>query len=85
MEKYKDDLYWEHIDLHSSKAGLFTKNFKKGDKITWLGHDGVYGFMYGWEFVAEQETVDKKGDFPFWKKVGTLDLVKDLGYKIFNR
>jgi hypothetical protein len=68
--------HYEHIDMHSRYAGIFTKDFKVGDKIMWLGHDGVYGYLYGYEYTATQEHVDKKEDMWMWKKIGKIHLNK---------
>jgi hypothetical protein len=70
------ELHYERTDLGSYEEGIYTKDFKIGDKITWLGHDGVFGYLHGQEFIAEQEHVDKKDDFPAYKKVGTYDIRK---------
>ena len=70
------ELHYEHYDIFSTYAGIFTKDFEVGDKIMWLGHDGVYGYLYGETYVATQEHIDKKEDMPMWKIIGSIRLSK---------
>ena len=69
-----ENLYYCRLDLSSYKEGIYTKDFKIGDKITRLGHDGVFGYLCGDEFIAEQEHIDKKENFPVYKRIGYRDI-----------
>ena len=62
------------IDSSSYKEGIFTKDFKVGDTLTWLGHDGVFGYLYGQEFIASQKHVDLKDNGWAYKKIGERDI-----------
>ena len=68
--KYYEDLgyYVTRLDdLSKVEWGVFTKEFKEGDKVYWLGHDGVYGCLFGCIYEADKEMVEKKNDISFWK------------------
>ena len=41
-----------------------------------VGHDGVYGYLYGETYVATQEHIDKKEDMPMWKIMDRIRLSK---------
>ena len=71
MEK---NLYQYRLDWSSYIGGLYSKDFKVGDTITWLGHDGVFGYLEGDEFICTEEHFQKKNDFPIYKKVGEYDI-----------
>ena len=51
---------------------VFNKNFKVGDEIYFLGHDGVGGFWYGNIITANEELVRKKDNLQFYKLIGRL-------------
>ena len=69
----KQGYHTERIDITKLCWSIFSKDFKVGDKITWLGHDNVFGLMHGEKFTADQEAVDKKEDFSFWLKIDELN------------
>jgi len=81
-------IHIERTDLGSHNTGLFTKDYKIGDTITWLGHDHVYGYMYGEEFICTKKHFDLKGDQPVYRKIGEVHLSKIRGgndlYEIFD-
>lgn len=75
----KDREYYENLgylvtSLYNSKLewGVFTKEFKEGEKVYWLGHDGVYGCMFGCQYEADKEMIEKKNELNFWKKIKTI-------------
>jgi hypothetical protein len=76
LRKYDKEGYRREL-LDNSKLvwSIFVNDFEVGDKITWLGHDGVYGLLYDQEIDATQEEVDfrKKGNYNFAKKVDELN------------
>jgi len=57
------------IPMHSGKYFEFNKNFKVGDKVYWLGHDWVHGFLYGEKYVADKDMVKHKKDLQLYKKI----------------
>jgi hypothetical protein len=72
--KYDGDGYHREL-LDNSKLiwSIFSKDFVVGDKISWLGHDGVYGLLHGQEIVANEEDVKRKNQSSFWKKIDELN------------
>lgn len=56
--------------------GIYTKDYKVGDTITWLGHDNVHGYMNGEEFTCTQGHFDLRGDHPVYKKIGRVHMSK---------
>ena len=82
IQSYKEKLdqideqnhHYEHYDIFSRFAGIFTKNFKPGDKIMWLGHSGAFGYQYGEEYTCTQEHYDKRMEFSAYKKIGEIHL-----------
>ena len=54
------------------KYRAFTKNFKLGDEVYFLGHDGVGGFWYGDIITADEELMRKKENLHFYKMIGRL-------------
>jgi len=74
MEKY--ELHYERTDLTSLYAGVYTKDFNVGETITWLGHDGVYGYLYGEEFRCDEDHYAKRTDFPVYRKIGKIHISK---------
>jgi len=69
-----EDLHYERIDWHSQFTGVYTKDYKVGDKITWLGHENVHGYSYGEEYICSQEHFDLRGDHPVYKKIGEIHM-----------
>jgi hypothetical protein len=69
-----EELYKYRDDWSSYIGGLYSKDFKVGDTITWLGHDGVFGYLTGEEFISNEEHFQKKDEFPVYKKVGEFDI-----------
>jgi hypothetical protein len=69
-----EEFYKYRLDWHSCIGGLYTKDFKVGDTITWLGHDGVFGYYEGDEFICTEEHFQTKDNFPVYKKVGEYDI-----------
>lgn len=63
----------ERLDLSKMVWSIFTKDFKEGDEIYWLGHDGVYGLLHGQKIVATEEDVRRKDQSGFWKLLDELD------------
>lgn len=51
----------------SGKRYLFTKDWGVGDTVIWLGHDNVYGFMYGEQYIADERMSDHKTELQLWK------------------
>jgi hypothetical protein len=62
----------ERLDDSKLVWSVFTKDFKEGDTVYHLGHDGVFGCMYGWTYIADKEMVDKKDNLWFYKKITTI-------------
>lgn len=67
--KYYESLGYRVVRIDDSKLvwKVFTKDFIAGDKVYWLGHDGVYGCMFGWIYEADKEMIEKKENLDFWK------------------
>ena len=67
----KNENHVERLDIFSTKKTTFTYDFEVGDDVVWLGHDNVYGYMYGESYTATQEIYDKKyiGVGPFMRIV----------------
>lgn len=63
----------ERLDIHKAVWTIFTKDFEEGDEIYWLGHDLVYGLMYGQTLIADKEAVELKNNVSFWKKIDELN------------
>ena len=63
----------ERIDISKMVWHIFSKDFKIGDEITWLGHDNVFGLLYGEKFTADKEAVNKKNKLSFWKEIDALN------------
>ena len=63
----------EMLDQSKMIWSIFSKDFKKGDVIYWLGHDGVYGFLHGQKVLANEEDARKSRQSQFWKKIDELD------------
>tara|TARA_R110000772_G_scaffold80421_2_gene171609 strand:+ start:378 stop:638 length:261 start_codon:yes stop_codon:yes gene_type:complete len=61
--------HYERINIHKKKGHYYNKDFKVGDKVYWLGHDWVYGFLYGETYIADQEMVDKKEHLWMYKRI----------------
>lgn len=78
QRKYRNDpnLHYERTDLGSQYAGVYTRDYKVGDKITWLGHDNVFGYLHGEEYICAQSHFDMRGNHPVYKKVGTIHISK---------
>lgn len=69
-----EKLYQYRLDWRSYIGGLYTKDFKVGDTITWLGHDGQFGLLEGQDIICDEEAFQKKDNLPFYKKVGEYDI-----------
>jgi hypothetical protein len=68
-------LYKYRTDLGSFIGGLYSKDYEVGDTLTWLGHDGVFGYMTGEEFICTEEHYKyKDSNQPVYKKVGEYDI-----------
>jgi hypothetical protein len=63
----------ERINLHDNHRYAWTKNFKLGDTVYYLGHDGVGGWWHGDTTKADQEMMEKKNNLHFYKKVGKIN------------
>lgn len=74
LRKYDKERYHREL-LDNSKLvwSIFSKDFKEGDIIYWLGHDGVYGLLHGQKIVANKEDVRRKENSQFWKKIDELN------------
>ena len=79
MEDIKFEvLHRERTDLWSFYGGLYSKDFKVGDTLTWLGHDGVFGYLCGEEcIICTEEHLETKDNYPIYKKVGEYDIRTD--------
>ena len=62
----------ERLDLHSKKRYAWTRDFKLGDQVYYLGHDGVGGWWHGNETTADEEMMRKKHNLHFYKKVSKI-------------
>ena len=69
----KNKYHRELLDQSKLIWTIFDKEYKEGDLIYWLGHDGVYGFLHGEEKRASKEDVNIKNQLPFWRKVDKLN------------
>jgi hypothetical protein len=68
-------LYRQRDDLGSFYGSLYSKDYQVGDTLTWLGHDGVFGYLYGEEFICTEEHYKyKDNEQPVYKKVGEYDI-----------
>ena len=63
----------ERLDTSKLIWSIFSKDFKEGDEIYWLGHDNVFGLLHGQTLVADKEAVEKKNDLNFWKRIDELN------------
>jgi len=77
LNEYDNQGYHREL-LDNSKLiwSIFTKHFQPGDKVFWLGHDGVYGLMHGQEIEADKKMVKwcKNNIYcDFWKRVDILN------------
>jgi len=73
--QYYENLGYNVTRLDDSKLewSVFTKDFKLNDIVYWLGHDGVYGCMFGWTYTADEEMIEKKENLDFWKRIETFN------------
>ena len=62
----------ERLDLSKMVWSIFSKDFKEGDTVYWLGHDGVYGLLHGQEIEATDQELARP-DLPFYKKIDELN------------
>ncbi len=53
-------------DRHETK---FTTEFRLGDTVYWLGHDGVHGFWHGEAYVADEDMIKYKDELKLYKKL----------------
>jgi len=65
--------YRERVDISKMIWNIFSKDFKIGDEITWLGHDNVFGLLYGEKIIADKDAVNKKEKLSFWKEIDILN------------
>jgi hypothetical protein len=63
----------ELLDAPKLIWSIFSKDFKEGDEIYWLGHDNVFGLLHGQKIIATKEAVEKRSDLSFWKKIDELN------------
>jgi hypothetical protein len=64
--------YIVRVNLHDKHRFAFTKNFKLGDEVYYLGHDGVGGWWHGDTTTADEELMRKKDNLDFYKKVSKI-------------
>ena len=74
IEEYQSLGYYvlRTSDLTKAEWGAYTKDYKIGDKVYWLGHDGVHGFWYEWDYIADQSMIDNKDHLDMYKRVGII-------------
>ena len=68
-------LHRERTDWRSVYGGLYSRDYQVGDTLTWLGHDGMCGYMNGDEFICTEDHMKyKDAGHPVYKKVGEYDI-----------
>ena len=68
----KHKFHVESIELTSGVRFVFSNSFEVGDKVHYLGHDGVGGFYHGDIIIADEELVRKKDNLQFYRLIGRL-------------